>query len=174
MAVVTTGGTRRDNPEARRRTWMQVTEQRTHTVGERVRSFRKFVGLTQLQLANRAHLSLSLVKKVEQGTTPASPAFIAACARALGLGVADLNESAIPGAHREEHKVHSVIPALRREVAAYLLPPASGVAPRPVAELAEAVMRASTLRQSASLDQLAPSCRPACRATRRCPPLRRC
>ena len=143
-----------DNPEARRRTLVQVTEQRTHTVGERVRSFRKFVGLTQLQLANRAHLSLSLVKKVEQGTTPASPAFIAACARALGLGVADLTSQPYPVHNREEHKVHSVIPALRREVAAYLLPPASGVAPRPVAELAEAVMRASTLRQSASLDQL--------------------
>jgi transcriptional regulator with XRE-family HTH domain len=131
-----------------------VTEQRTQTVGERVRAARKIAGLTQLQLANRAHMSLSLVKKVEQGTTPASPAFIAACARVLGLGVADLTSQPYPVHNRDEHKVHSVIPALRREIAAYLLPPASEVAPRPVDELDEAVKRASSLRQSASLDQL--------------------
>jgi transcriptional regulator with XRE-family HTH domain len=119
-----------------------------------VRAARKIAGLTQLQLANRAHMSLSLVKKVEQGTTPASPAFIAACARALGLGVADLTSQPFPVANRDEHKVHSVIPALRREITAYLLPPASEVAPRPVGDLAEAVKRASALRQSASLDQL--------------------
>jgi hypothetical protein len=40
-------------------------------------------------------MSLSLVKKVEQGSTPASPAFIAACARALGLGVADLTSQPV-------------------------------------------------------------------------------
>lgn len=131
-----------------------ATEQRTQSVGERVRSARKIVGLTQLQLANRAHMSLSLVKKVEQGTTPASPAFIAACARALGLGVAELTNQPYPIHDRDEHRVHSVIPALRREIAAYLLPPTSGVAPRPVCELAEAVRHASGLRQSASLDQL--------------------
>jgi transcriptional regulator with XRE-family HTH domain len=119
-----------------------------------VRAARKIAGLTQLQLANRAHMSLSLVKKVEQGTTPASPAFIAACARALGLGVADLTDQPYPVHNRDEHKVHAVVPALRREIAAYLLPPTSDVAPRPIGELAEAVKRASILRQSASLDQL--------------------
>jgi transcriptional regulator with XRE-family HTH domain len=131
-----------------------VPGQRTQTVGERVRAARKIAGLTQLQLANRAHMSLSLVKKVEQGTTPASPAFIAACARALGLGVADLTDQPYPVHNRDEHKVHAVVPALRREIAAYLLPPTSDVAPRPIGELAEAVKRASILRQSASLDQL--------------------
>jgi transcriptional regulator with XRE-family HTH domain len=126
----------------------------TQTVGERVRAARKIAGLTQLQLANRAHMSLSLVKKVEQGTTPASPAFIAACARALGLGVAHLTSQPYPVSSRDEHKVHSVIPALRREIAAYLLAPGSEIPPRPVGDLAEAVKHASTLRQSASLDQL--------------------
>jgi transcriptional regulator with XRE-family HTH domain len=126
----------------------------TQTVGERVRAARKIAGLTQLQLANRAHMSLSLVKKVEQGTTPASPAFIAACARALGLGVAHLTSQPYPVSSRDEHKVHSVIPALRREIAAYLLAPGLEIPPRPVDDLAEAVKHASTLRQSASLDQL--------------------
>ena len=123
-------------------------------VGSRVRAARTLAGLTQLQLANRAHVSLSLVKKVEQGTTPASPAFIAATARTLSVGVAELISQPYSARTRGDHKVHSVIPALRREIAAYLLPPAPGVAPRPVDQLAAAVKHASMLRQSASLDHL--------------------
>ncbi len=42
-------------------------------VAARVAEARKLAGLTQQQLAMRASLSLSLVKKVEQGTVPASP-----------------------------------------------------------------------------------------------------
>jgi transcriptional regulator with XRE-family HTH domain len=61
-------------------------------VAARVAEARKLAGLTQQQLAMRANLSLSLVKKVEQGTVPASPAFIAAAARALGLLVTDLTQ----------------------------------------------------------------------------------
>jgi transcriptional regulator with XRE-family HTH domain len=53
---------------------------------------RKLAGLTQAQLAMRAHLSLSLVRKVERGVVPASPTFIASTAQALGLLVTDLTE----------------------------------------------------------------------------------
>lgn len=53
-------------------------------VGERLRRLRKLRGLTQQQLAARAHVSTSLVKKVEQGTTPASAALVASTARVLG------------------------------------------------------------------------------------------
>jgi hypothetical protein len=70
------------------------------------------------------------------------------------MSVGDLTAQPYPVHSRDEHRVHSVIPALRREIAAYRMPPASGVAPRPVAELADAVRHASTLRQSASLDHL--------------------
>lgn len=62
----------------------------TETVGGRLAQLRKLAGLTQATLAARAHLSTSLVKQVEQGRKPASPAFTAAVARALGLSVADL------------------------------------------------------------------------------------
>lgn len=59
-------------------------------IGARVAERRKLHGLTQAQLAHRAHVSLSLVRKVEQGSAPASPAFTAAVATALRTTVAEL------------------------------------------------------------------------------------
>ncbi|GGP58609.1 helix-turn-helix domain-containing protein [Saccharothrix coeruleofusca] len=59
-------------------------------VAARVVEARKLAGLTQSQLAARANISPSLVKKVEQGVVLPSPAFIASVARALGLLVTDL------------------------------------------------------------------------------------
>ncbi|WP_228534624.1 helix-turn-helix domain-containing protein [Nocardia sp. BSTN01] len=54
-------------------------------VGRRIASERKIAGLGQRQLAARANYSLSMVKAVEQGREVASPGFIAAVSRALGL-----------------------------------------------------------------------------------------
>lgn len=59
-------------------------------VGRRVASERKLAGLTQDQLAARAHVSVSLVRHVEQGTKPASPAFVAQAAKALRVSVPEL------------------------------------------------------------------------------------
>jgi transcriptional regulator with XRE-family HTH domain len=53
------------------------------SLGARLRTLRKVRGVTQRQLADRVHFSVSLVKKVEQGSVPPSPAFVAAAARAL-------------------------------------------------------------------------------------------
>ncbi|MQA07402.1 MAG: helix-turn-helix domain-containing protein [Pseudonocardiaceae bacterium] len=61
-------------------------------VAARVAEARKLAGLTQQQLAMRANVSLSLVRKVEQGDVPASPTFIASTAEALGLLVTDLTQ----------------------------------------------------------------------------------
>ncbi|MBL1077018.1 helix-turn-helix transcriptional regulator [Nocardia sp. 2] len=55
------------------------------SVGERISAERKLAGLTQTQLANRAGYSASMVRAVEQGREPASPGFVAAAARALGV-----------------------------------------------------------------------------------------
>ncbi len=66
-------------------------------VGRRIRAARKLApNLTQAALARRAGFSLSLVKAVEQGRVPASPAFVAAAARALGLTVFDLYDQPTP------------------------------------------------------------------------------
>ncbi|WP_040869652.1 helix-turn-helix domain-containing protein [Nocardia exalbida] len=51
--------------------------------GQSVAAERKIAGLSQLQLADRANYSLAMVKAVEQGREPASPAFLAAAARVL-------------------------------------------------------------------------------------------
>lgn len=65
-------------------------------VGRRVRTVRKLAGLTQEQLANKAHVSASLVRHVEQGRIPASPAFVAATARALRVSVPELYHDSTP------------------------------------------------------------------------------
>ncbi len=54
-------------------------------VGRRIASERKIAGLGQRQLAARANYSLSMMKAVEQGREVASPGFIAAVSRALGV-----------------------------------------------------------------------------------------
>ncbi|WP_280246355.1 helix-turn-helix domain-containing protein [Nocardia abscessus] len=55
------------------------------TTGDRIASLRKLAGLRQMQLAQRAKYSLSMVRAVEQNREPASPGFIAAVASALGV-----------------------------------------------------------------------------------------
>lgn len=123
-------------------------------IGRRVRAARKLAGLTQRQLADRAHVSLSLVKQVEQTKVPASPAFVAAAARALEIPATDLMAQPYQIENREDHRAHAVIPELRRELAAYRLPPQPGLSTRTLPELVAAVAHASNLRQSASLDTL--------------------
>ncbi|WP_067674674.1 helix-turn-helix domain-containing protein [Nocardia miyunensis] len=54
-------------------------------LGERIANERKIAGLTQLALATRTNYSLSMVKAVEQGREVASPGFIAATAKAIGV-----------------------------------------------------------------------------------------
>lgn len=60
-----------------------------HT-GARIARYRRQRGLTQQGLAMRAHLSKSLLSKVESGQRPASSALIAACARALSVTTSEL------------------------------------------------------------------------------------
>ncbi len=59
-------------------------------VGQRVALQRKLAGLTQYQLADRAHVSKSLVCQVERGAVPASPV---AAFEAAGHALADLTRS---------------------------------------------------------------------------------
>lgn len=54
-------------------------------VGTRIAAARKLAGLTQAALAAKTAYSLSLVRAIEQGREPASPAFIAGVAMALHL-----------------------------------------------------------------------------------------
>ncbi len=112
---------------------------------------RKLVGLTQTQLAQRAHVSVSLVRSVEQERVPASPAFVAAVARALGRGTPELLGQPVGPATPDDRQVHAIVPALRRELAAYLLPGDEGIEVRSIGELRRAVHEVSARRQSVDL-----------------------
>ncbi|MDK0521700.1 helix-turn-helix domain-containing protein [Streptomyces sp. ML-6] len=68
--------------------------------GARIARIRKQRGLTQQGLAMRAHVSKSLLSKVECGQKPASPALVAVCARALGVSPSD-RRSTPPGEFQE-------------------------------------------------------------------------
>ncbi|MGH3824621.1 MAG: helix-turn-helix domain-containing protein [Pseudonocardiaceae bacterium] len=123
-------------------------------VGQRVAEERKLAGWTQVKLAREALVSVSLVRAVEQGRAPASPAFVSACARALNVGVAELLEQPYLRRNRAEHEVYACIPAIRRELAAYHIEPPDDAPLRPLDELAQDVADASTLRHAVNLAQL--------------------
>ena len=123
-------------------------------IGRRVVEERELAGLTQVELAREANVSVSLVSAVEQGRAPASPGFVSACARALGVGVAELQEQPYPCRNRVEHEVHAAVSAIRCELTVSRLEPFDEVSLRPVEELERAVARVSTLRHLADLREL--------------------
>lgn len=124
-------------------------------VAQRVAESRKLAGLTQNQLAQRANVSTSLVRKVEQGRSPASPSFVSAVARALHCGVADLlGQPFDHRASRADHHAHSIIQPLRRELTVYAVPPDDAIRPRSRGELTSAVARATRHRHAVNLDSL--------------------
>lgn len=103
-------------------------------VGQRVAEMRKLVGWSQPRLAAEAHVSVSLVRAVEQGRAPASAAFVASCARALKVAPAELLGQPYPRTTTEQSDVAAGIAVIRLELAAHDLP-ATGVVPRPFAAI---------------------------------------
>jgi transcriptional regulator with XRE-family HTH domain len=122
------------------------------TVGERVASLRKLRGITGRELARRAYVSYSLVSKVETGRVPASPAFMAAAARALRVDVTQLTGQPYRGTTPSTDRIHEAVPQVRRELVAYGLPPADDdPSPRSLDWLRRAVAEVSALRHSSDL-----------------------
>ncbi|MFE7741549.1 helix-turn-helix domain-containing protein [Nocardia sp. NPDC057455] len=75
-------------------------------IAARVAQTRKLAGLTQKALAEKANISLGIVRAVEQRTAPASPTFLGAVSKALRVGVAELTGqpySPAPGPDIEVH-----------------------------------------------------------------------
>ncbi len=91
-----------------------MSEQHPSRVGVRIAELRKIHGFTQQALAARANVSYSLLRKVERGERAASPSFIAAIARALGVSVLDITEQ--PYGVRDAHPTseQAGVPALRQ------------------------------------------------------------
>jgi transcriptional regulator with XRE-family HTH domain len=91
-----------------------MSEQHLSRVGLRIAELRKIHGITQQSLAARATVSYSLLRKVERGERPASPSFIAAIARALGVSVLDITEQPYGVRDADPTSEQAGIPALRQ------------------------------------------------------------
>ncbi|WP_170323809.1 helix-turn-helix domain-containing protein [Cryptosporangium phraense] len=123
-------------------------------VGARVKLLRTLLGMTQKALAQRASVSTSLVSQVERGVVPASPGFIAAVARALDVAQPRLTGQPYRDEAADLISRHSLAP-LRRELAAYRLPPAEDdPRPRPLCELRASVAALSAARHRSDLTTL--------------------
>lgn len=123
-------------------------------VATRVAQARKLAGLTQRQLAERANVSIGLVRSVEQKRAPATQAFIGAVAKALRASVTDLTGQPFPPAPGPDTEVHAAVAGLRAELAAYDLDNEAITETRPLPQLAAAVERICTYRRNASFHRM--------------------
>ena len=124
-----------------------------HT-GARIARIRKRRGLTQQGLAIRAHLSKSLLSKVECGQKPASPALIAACARALGASTSELLGQPYAEELRRD-RMDTLIQPIREGLENWDVALDWETAPRPVALIRADVQRALVQRRQAQYTDMA-------------------
>jgi transcriptional regulator with XRE-family HTH domain len=117
------------------------------SIGRRIATERKLRGLTQRQLAQRSHVSLSLVQAVEQGVRTATATVLAAVARGLGVDRAQLTGQPYRTGRRSDDAVHDLVAAVRRELAAFQL--AADENPPPFDLLQAEVAEVSALRHAA-------------------------
>ncbi|MFI2282091.1 helix-turn-helix domain-containing protein [Nocardia beijingensis] len=113
-------------------------------IGERTARARKLTRLTQQQLAQKANVSVSLLRKVERGVRPASPAFITAVAEALGVNIEDLTGQPYTPV-RDDAGAHATIRELRRRILAFNDEPLT--APTTLEELTAALHRVQESRR---------------------------
>lgn len=130
-----------------------MSDNQDRGIGQRVAEERKLAGWTQPRLAAEANVSVSLVRAVEQGRAPASPAFVSSVAKALKVSPAELLGQPYPRTTRDESEVASGIALIRSEFAAYDIPPA-GLTPRSLDSVAVEVERMRTLRRASNLRQM--------------------
>ena len=117
--------------------------------GQAIAAARKARGLTQLELSRQAAVSLSLVRKIEQGSRPVTPGVRAALATVLGP-VRPAGEDA-PAPER----IATVLTQLRETMDAYDIPADPLPAPRPLAELRRMTGSATACRLASQYTQLA-------------------
>ncbi|MEY9946929.1 helix-turn-helix domain-containing protein [Kitasatospora sp. GAS1066B] len=104
-----------------------------HT-GTRIAKFRKLRRLTQVELADHALVSSSLLAKVEQGVVPASPSFLSAVAQVLRVPVADLVGQPYLAELRQD-ELDSLIQPIRDALDLYDLGVIADVQPESLTEL---------------------------------------
>ncbi len=92
---------------------MSGIEGHSFRIGDRVASLRPLAGMTQDEFAQAAHISVSVVRAVEQGQTPASASFTAAAATALSVDVTVLTGQPYDELVCDPRSDAAAIPALR-------------------------------------------------------------
>src|ERR1051326_6784891 len=88
-------------------------------IGARIAVIRKTRGWTARELAQRAHVSYSLLAKVESGAAPASPALIGAVARALRIDVPRVTGQPYEDSRGQAGRLHDSVNAIRRSIDTY-------------------------------------------------------
>lgn len=117
-------------------------------IGARIAEQRNLAHLTQRGLASKAHISYSLLSKVESGHKPASPALVAACARALGIESSVLVGQPFAAEQRAD-RFDAPIAAIRASLENWDLPLDPIAPPRPLDEIAVDVKVLGEHRRSA-------------------------
>lgn len=124
-------------------------------IGQQVAATRTARRMTQRQLADAAHISLSTLRKVEQGTRPATDRTLEAVANALGVEPYVLTGRQRP---RVDSRVHRAIPKIRTAIDAYDLPDDGPV--RPLPELRRAAEDMTRLRLASQYTRIAETVSP--------------
>jgi len=118
-------------------------------MGGRIAAARKLRRMTQAQLADASAISLSLLRKIEQGSRPATPGVWSSIARALGLETA----TAVDDARSADSRVSAAIPRIRCALDCYDLPDDGPIAP--LVDLRAEAEKATTRRLAAHYASLA-------------------
>ncbi|HEX9033628.1 MAG TPA: helix-turn-helix transcriptional regulator [Streptosporangiaceae bacterium] len=120
-----------------------------HGIGGRIAAARKLHRMTQAQLAEATAISLSLLRKIEQGSRPVTPGVWYSVARALGLGTA----TAVDEARSVGSRVSTAISLIRCVLDCYDLPDDGPIAP--LADLRAVTKQATNRRLAAHYADLA-------------------
>jgi transcriptional regulator with XRE-family HTH domain len=107
-----------------------------HT-GARIADYRKLRRLTQDGLAQRAYVSRTMIARVESGLVPASPALVAAVARALAVDVGVLYGQPYVS-HLRQDQIDRLVSPLSEALDLYDVEPDPDIRPRPVPQLVTA------------------------------------
>ena len=117
--------------------------------GERIAAARKLRRMTQADLAEAAAISVSLLRKIEQGTRPVTPGVWSSIARTLGLDSSGpANDARSAGS-----RVSAAIPQIRCALDCYDLPDDGPIPPLP--DLRAATEKATVHRLAAQYTSLA-------------------
>ncbi len=121
-------------------------------IGERVRSWRRYRGLSLAEAAGLAGISTSYLSMIERGLRPLDKlSKRAAIAEALGVSVADLSGLPHPASDAAQRRAHATVPRVRL---ALLDTAALTDTGRTLAEATAAVVEAERLRDRGEYDAL--------------------